>query len=100
MKMLQKMGWNFGQPLGKTGDRVIEPIAMPVKVDRAGMGTGSFNILFTYFSKLLLYTINLVISVAYSSSIRAKGIIHGARVLLWIRLTELFNFTARLRVTA
>ena len=91
--MLQKMGWNFGQPLGKTGNGVIEPIPMPVKVDRAGMGTESFNILFTCFSKLLLYTINLVISVA-------KGIIHGARVLLWIRLTELFNFTARLRVTA
>lgn len=36
MKMMKKMGWNEGQPLGRMGKGVTEPIAMSVKVDRAG----------------------------------------------------------------
>ena len=36
MKMLKKMGWQEGQPLGKKGEGNVEPIAMDVKVDRSG----------------------------------------------------------------
>ena len=36
VKMMKKMGWNEGQPLGRMGKGVTEPIAMDVKVDRAG----------------------------------------------------------------
>ena len=36
MKMLKKMGWQEGQPLGKMGEGYLEPIAMDVKVDRSG----------------------------------------------------------------
>ena len=36
MKMMKKMGWQEGQPLGKMGEGYLEPIAMDVKVDRSG----------------------------------------------------------------
>ena len=36
MKMLKKMGWQEGQPLGKKGEGHVEPIALDVKVDRSG----------------------------------------------------------------
>ena len=39
MKMMIKMGWNLGQPLGKEGQGVTEPIPISVKVDRSGMRT-------------------------------------------------------------
>ena len=39
MKMMKKMGWNVGQPLGKMGTGVTEPIPMSVKVDRAGQSS-------------------------------------------------------------
>ena len=34
--MMKKMGWSEGQPLGRMGNGVTEPIPMSVKVDRAG----------------------------------------------------------------
>lgn len=36
IKMMKKMGWSEGQPLGRMGKGVTEPIPMSVKVDRAG----------------------------------------------------------------
>lgn len=39
MKMMKKMGWNVGQPLGRMGIGVTEPIPMSVKVDRAGLSS-------------------------------------------------------------
>jgi len=39
MKMLKKMGWQEGQPLGKKGEGHVEPIALDVKVDRSGLST-------------------------------------------------------------
>ena len=36
IKVMKKMGWNEGQPLGRMGKGVTEPIPMNVKVDRAG----------------------------------------------------------------
>ena len=36
MKMLKKMGWQEGQPLGKMGEGHVEPIAVQVKVNRSG----------------------------------------------------------------
>jgi hypothetical protein len=39
MKMMKKMGWNEGQPLGRMGKGVTEPIPMTVKVDRAGLSS-------------------------------------------------------------
>lgn len=36
--MLQKMGYNPGKGLGKTEEGRVEPVAVEVKVDRAGLG--------------------------------------------------------------
>ena len=36
IKVMKKMGWSEGQPLGKMGKGVTEPIPMSVKIDRAG----------------------------------------------------------------
>lgn len=36
LKMMMKMGWKLGQPLGKKGEGFLEPIAMDVKVNRSG----------------------------------------------------------------
>ena len=36
MKMLKKMGWEIGKPLGKTGEGHTEPIPVNVKIDRQG----------------------------------------------------------------
>lgn len=36
MKMLMRMGWEMGKPLGKRGDGHVEPIPVDVKVDRQG----------------------------------------------------------------
>jgi hypothetical protein len=36
--MLQKMGYNPGKGLGKTGEGRVEPVAVEIKVDRAGLG--------------------------------------------------------------
>ena len=37
MKMLKKMGWKEGQPIGKQGEGHVEPISVGVKMDRSGM---------------------------------------------------------------
>ena len=37
MRMLQKMGWRQGQPLGKNNAGYIAPIPVDVKVGRAGL---------------------------------------------------------------
>ncbi|CAI8058112.1 Protein Son [Geodia barretti] len=39
IKVMKKMGWSEGQPLGKMGKGVTEPIPMSVKIDRAGLST-------------------------------------------------------------
>ena len=36
MKMLKKMGWKEGQPIGKHGEGHVEPICLDVKMDRGG----------------------------------------------------------------
>ena len=36
MKMLKKMGWREGQPIGKQGEGHVEPICPDIKVDRSG----------------------------------------------------------------
>ena len=36
MKMLKKMGWEQGKPLGKMGEGHLEPIAVDVKLNRSG----------------------------------------------------------------
>ena len=36
MKMLKKMGWQEGQPIGKQGEGHVEPICVDVKMDRTG----------------------------------------------------------------
>ena len=36
MRMLMKMGWECGQPLGKRGEGHTQPIAVDVKIDRLG----------------------------------------------------------------
>ena len=36
MKMMMKMGWRAGQPLGKKGEGHVEPISVQVKVNRSG----------------------------------------------------------------
>lgn len=36
MRMLMKMGWELGQPLGKSRQGHIEPIPIDVKTDRQG----------------------------------------------------------------
>ena len=36
MKMLKKMGWKEGQPIGKQGEGHVEPICLDVKMDRFG----------------------------------------------------------------
>ena len=36
MRMLMKMGWELGQPLGKSGQGHIAPIPVDVKTDRQG----------------------------------------------------------------
>jgi len=36
MKMMKKMGWDEGEPLGKTGVGHLEPLEMDVKVNRVG----------------------------------------------------------------
>ncbi len=36
--MLQKMGYNPGKGLGKTGEGRVEPVAVELKADRAGLG--------------------------------------------------------------
>jgi len=40
MKLLQKMGWQPGQVIGKRGEGNVEPIAMTVKIDRKGLSAG------------------------------------------------------------
>lgn len=37
MKMLKKMGWKEGQPIGKQGEGHVEPICVDIKMDRSGM---------------------------------------------------------------
>lgn len=39
MKLMMKMGWQEGQPLGKKGEGHIEPIPVEVKVNRSGLST-------------------------------------------------------------
>jgi len=39
MKLLQKMGWEPGQVIGKSGKGLVEPIALTVKVDRKGLSS-------------------------------------------------------------
>ena len=41
MKMLMKMGWRAGQPIGKHGEGHVEPICLDVKLDRSGELWGS-----------------------------------------------------------
>ncbi len=36
LRMLKKMGWELGKPLGKTGEGHTEPITVDVKIDRHG----------------------------------------------------------------
>ena len=36
MRMLCKMGWEMGQPLGRSGEGHTEPITLDVKLDRIG----------------------------------------------------------------
>ena len=36
MKMMKKMGWDEGKPLGKAGVGHLEPLEMDVKVNRLG----------------------------------------------------------------
>ncbi|XP_048578173.1 protein SON isoform X2 [Nematostella vectensis] len=40
MKLLQKMGWQPGQAIGRTGEGNVEPIALTVKTDRKGLSSG------------------------------------------------------------
>jgi len=37
MKMLQKMGWTHGKPLGKKGEGYIAPIQVDIRVGRMGL---------------------------------------------------------------
>jgi len=39
MKLLQKMGWNEGEGLGKRNEGILEPIAIDLKLDRLGLRT-------------------------------------------------------------
>ena len=39
MKLMMKMGWEYGKPLGTRGEGYTEPIPVDVKVDRQGMST-------------------------------------------------------------
>ncbi len=39
LKMLKKMGWQEGCPLGIHGRGQVEPIALDVKTDRSGEGS-------------------------------------------------------------
>ena len=42
--MLKRLGWQPGEPLGKRGEGIIEPIATsPPRAHRAGLGTRSEN---------------------------------------------------------
>ena len=36
LKMLKKMGWEEGCPLGRSGRGIVEPIVVEVKMDRLG----------------------------------------------------------------
>ena len=36
LKMLKRMGWQEGRPLGKKGEGNVEPIALEVKLNRSG----------------------------------------------------------------
>lgn len=36
IKMLKRMGWEEGKPLGKMGEGQVEPITMDVKLNRSG----------------------------------------------------------------
>ena len=36
MKLMKRMGWREGEPLGKTKEGHIEPIPVDVKTDRQG----------------------------------------------------------------
>lgn len=36
-RMLRKLGWSHGQPLGKSGDGSAEPVPITFKSDRKGM---------------------------------------------------------------
>ncbi len=36
LRMMKKMGWNEGQPLGKSGVGHLVPLTMDVKMDRTG----------------------------------------------------------------
>ncbi|KAI6646641.1 hypothetical protein LOD99_12762 [Oopsacas minuta] len=40
-KLMEKMGWKEGMPLGKSGYGAITPIEPDVKTDRKGLGVGS-----------------------------------------------------------
>ena len=39
MKLMQKMGWQPGQVLGRRGEGYAEPIAVQVKIDRKGLSS-------------------------------------------------------------
>lgn len=41
MKLMQKMGWQPGQVLGKRGEGYAEPIAVQVKIDRRGLSSNT-----------------------------------------------------------
>ena len=43
MKMLVKMGWEFGKPLGVRGEGHTEPIPLDVKLDRQGSASSVHN---------------------------------------------------------
>lgn len=39
MRMLQNMGWKYGQALGKNKEGYVAPITFDVKVGRSGLST-------------------------------------------------------------
>ena len=40
-KMMEKMGWREGMPLGRSGYGAVTPLELDVKTDRKGLGVGS-----------------------------------------------------------
>ena len=51
-KLMEKMGWREGMPLGKSGYGPVIPLELDVKTDRKGLGVGS-NKDFSYLPLLL-----------------------------------------------
>ena len=39
LRLLQKMGWTYGQPLGKSRAGFVNPLSFEIRTDRRGLST-------------------------------------------------------------